>query len=252
MQHRYVADVGDFGKYGLLRALSAQSSEKVRLGVVWHLVLEEELDKRDGRHTGYLRNRSNYESCNPDLYARLQKILDGGTRSLTAIEQSHVLPESTIFFNEPLSFHGLPKDRRLAERDSWLERAVSTMTECNLVFLDPDNGLASSQERLIDLNGPKFACISDIQRYLQRNQSVVLYHHLNRLSKHQDQVRQMIRFLSDQLQVNCFGFWLRRGTGRLFAVIPSAEHLDSIRSKAKRFAASPWVTNRHFYPVEIC
>jgi hypothetical protein len=36
MQHRYFGDVGDFGKYGLLRILSGLDDEqKLKLGVVY-------------------------------------------------------------------------------------------------------------------------------------------------------------------------------------------------------------------------
>lgn len=43
MQDRYVGDIGDFGKYGLLRALCAHD---LSLGVVWYLVPDE---SRPGR-----------------------------------------------------------------------------------------------------------------------------------------------------------------------------------------------------------
>lgn len=51
MQDKYVGDVGDFGKYGLLRALFSNSPFK--LGVNWCLV-EKEDKKNDGKHTAYL------------------------------------------------------------------------------------------------------------------------------------------------------------------------------------------------------
>jgi hypothetical protein len=51
MQDRYVGDVGDFGKYGLLRSLAADLS----LGVVWYLGPEES-HNADGKHIGYLNS----------------------------------------------------------------------------------------------------------------------------------------------------------------------------------------------------
>src|SRR5881628_3576408 len=62
MQDRYVADVGDFGKYGLLRVLcnttGHESGPRLRLGVVWYLFDSKEERKRkpgDGRKTGYAK-----------------------------------------------------------------------------------------------------------------------------------------------------------------------------------------------------
>lgn len=41
MQDRYVADVGDFGKYGLLCYLAGitcdSNEDKLKLGVIWYL-----------------------------------------------------------------------------------------------------------------------------------------------------------------------------------------------------------------------
>ena len=49
MQDRYVGDIGDFVKYGLLRAIRGEKS----LGVVWYL-RPNDGPVGDGRHTAYL------------------------------------------------------------------------------------------------------------------------------------------------------------------------------------------------------
>ena len=42
MQNRYVGDIGDFGKYGLLRAHFGRKYQiPLRLGVVWYLFPDE-------------------------------------------------------------------------------------------------------------------------------------------------------------------------------------------------------------------
>ena len=46
MQNRYVGDVADFGKHGLLRFLSGMTDEekpnqKLRLGLVWYMYHDE-------------------------------------------------------------------------------------------------------------------------------------------------------------------------------------------------------------------
>jgi hypothetical protein len=85
MQNRYVGDVGDFGKYGLLRALcgiSPESSPELTLGVVWYLVSKTEANN-DGKHDGYLnlkyetrRNKvaKEYSDCDPALYGVLKGV----------------------------------------------------------------------------------------------------------------------------------------------------------------------------------
>jgi hypothetical protein len=53
MQHRYVGDVGDFGKYGFLRALTRET-QHARLGIIWYLT-DPEIHNNDGKHDGYLK-----------------------------------------------------------------------------------------------------------------------------------------------------------------------------------------------------
>lgn len=60
MQNRYVGDIGDFGKYGLLKALAGHG---LRLGVHWCLNTDDE-DSSDGNLTDYLDLRA----CDPALY----------------------------------------------------------------------------------------------------------------------------------------------------------------------------------------
>ena len=55
MQNRYVGDLGDFGKYGLLRALcvpgDALGGPELSLGIVWYLV-PDETRTGDGNFSG--------------------------------------------------------------------------------------------------------------------------------------------------------------------------------------------------------
>ena len=49
MQNRYVGDIGDYGKYSLLKALAGSD---LSLGILWYLNEAEE-ENGDGRYTTY-------------------------------------------------------------------------------------------------------------------------------------------------------------------------------------------------------
>ena len=52
MQDLYIGDIGDYGKYGLLRAVTAAG---FRLGVNWYRVVPHGRSKQDdGKYTQYL------------------------------------------------------------------------------------------------------------------------------------------------------------------------------------------------------
>ena len=50
MQNMYVGDIGDYGKYGLLKAIMPSIS---KLGIVWYLVTDEN-HLNDGKYIDYL------------------------------------------------------------------------------------------------------------------------------------------------------------------------------------------------------
>jgi len=105
MQDRYVGDVGDFGKYGLLNEICKKSNGSVRLGINWFYVTREEKQRGDGRHISYLsdenKDSKKYAVCFPDLYDKLKGVV-GGRRSIKEIEKSLILPKETIFYSKPL------------------------------------------------------------------------------------------------------------------------------------------------------
>jgi hypothetical protein len=102
VQDRYVGDIGDFGKYGLLIALCGHD---LSLGVVWHLVPNE---GGNGAHVGYLdptpANLRRFRNCDPALYDALGEVVHNGTRSVRSVLERAILPPGTVLCEEPLSF----------------------------------------------------------------------------------------------------------------------------------------------------
>ncbi|MDP7619542.1 MAG: hypothetical protein QF652_04775 [Dehalococcoidia bacterium] len=173
MQNRYVGDVGDFGTYGLLRAVvGAQPGAigtRLRLGVHWCLV-PDETHNDDGKHIDYLarskENLTRFRVCDPQLFDRLGAVLSRG-RKVANVEQGDVLPADTRYFNRPLSFqdlHGRPsREARLSRRAEWSEAAVRELRQCEVVFLDPDNGLEGQTARHA-LSGPSTSITTSCER----------------------------------------------------------------------------------------
>ena len=102
MQNQYVGDIGDFGKFGLLRALSRDGGP--RLGVIWYLVPGDG-GIHNGQHVSYLQNPGNkLRDCDPELFDCLASLVKGGRRNVQAVEEAGILPEGTVFYKELLSF----------------------------------------------------------------------------------------------------------------------------------------------------
>jgi hypothetical protein len=236
MQNRYTGDVGDFGKYGLLRALVGHPSPDLHLAVVWYLVTTEESRTRDGGHTAYLepKNAARYRPCDPALYDVLRMVARG-ERRVAAIERSGIFPRDTVFFRKPV-----PLTTAVPPREQWLGSAFAATDGCDLVFLDPDNGIARGTRH----RGPKHASVNELRRFVARDQSLVVYHHLAR-RPHEAQTGEMVASLQREFDSVVFGVRWRRGTGRLFVIIPAHRHLSILQERDGNFVAGPWGLNRH-------
>src|SRR2546429_307924 len=107
MQDRYVGDVGDFGKYGLLRALLSplENAPALRVGVVWYLVPDGSANG-DGSRVGYLSLPPNraaaFRDCDPVLFDTMQRLVADGQRNVESVSRASVLPEGTVFYERLL------------------------------------------------------------------------------------------------------------------------------------------------------
>ncbi|MCD4810216.1 MAG: hypothetical protein K8R17_10005, partial [Methanosarcinales archaeon] len=146
MQNRYTADIGDFGKYGLLRALcsTVDDGSKLRLGVVWYLVPDES-HNADGKFIQYLdhstKNEHRFRWCDPELYDALADIIRKKDRNVSSIRKYSILPPGTVFYEEPLTFDGTPANspgarrNRIAYRNGWVQDALSATQDCDIIFV---------------------------------------------------------------------------------------------------------------------
>lgn len=89
MQNRYTGDIGDYVKYGLLRALA----DGRRLGVAWYLFPDED-HSDDGRHVDYLHGHGRCRGHDPDLFDVLKGIVIDDRRNIAAVERSGILGEA--------------------------------------------------------------------------------------------------------------------------------------------------------------
>jgi hypothetical protein len=134
MQNRYTGDIGDYMKFGILRALSPGHC----LGVAWWLYPDESHDQ-DARHIGYLQQPDLWWHFDPPLFDALEQIVKSGQRNVRALETANIL-SGAIFSSETIPVGGTIADRPHL-RCQWFETVLRTLEGTDLVFVDPDNGL---------------------------------------------------------------------------------------------------------------
>ena len=255
MQDRYIADIGDFGKYGLLRALCGMhGGPSLRLGVVWYLVPDEPYNN-DGKYTRYLQELNPaFLECDSVLYNRLRSLLvdEAGQlimncRRVETIETSELLPRKTIFHTERLVYlKEMSREERLSKRQKWLERALEATGPADLVFLDPDNGIECKSVGRAALKGPKYVFWDEIESFVRFGKSVVVYHHLGRSCSWREQVARLLEQFRERMPKNfaVSALIYKRGTGRAYFVVAATKHRHLLKNRLAGFRSSPW--NNHF------
>ena len=179
-----MGDIGDYGKYGLLRAVAASG---LRLAVNWYRVIppspepsdpETRLRPRkkngaaparrkpqDGRYTEYLSRPAQYSHYDPALFDCLAELVQRDRR-LEALQASGIL--QATFYAEPLT----GTDRR-----QWHAKALDATRNGDVVFLDPDNGLETARMHRRRAAAEKHVTWQEAKDYYDRGQSVILYQH---------------------------------------------------------------------------
>lgn len=229
MQNRYAGDLGDFAKCGLLRVLCR---DDLHLGMVWYLA-DDESHNHDGRH----RPPATMRDCDPAMFDAFQTI--GRRRSVARLQTIDAWPDRVTFFDEPLRWAGLAD--RLAHRAGWLDRALAATTDCDLICVDPDNGLEVASVSRTAAKGPKYACLDELQRFWRRGQSLVIYQHANRRAPVDEQARRRVGQLRRALpdgRIETLRF--RRGTSRLFFIAMQSAHRRRLVERVDRLIDSPW------------
>jgi hypothetical protein len=247
MQNQYIGDVVDFGKYGLLRHLAGlfDDGPRLRLGVLWYLVPDG--GRQNGaRGVGYLKDSVAlpYRRCDAALYDRLRAIVRAGRRSVDAIRTSGLLPPDTVFVDDMLRFGTLGDSKRAERRSQWMVANVQRTASCDLVFVDPDNGLECGKTAPTSRNGPRYAFLNELQAIVFRRQTLVLYQDTSRKRVPGREIQHGLEMI-DELGRGVPPMALRfRGRSCAFFVYPAAEHHPLVTKRIASLLATPW--SRYF------
>lgn len=165
MRDDFVGNIGDYGKYGLMRALTGiypQQQSRLSLGVIWYRT-----DRKRSRsgNFDYLGQKDKYEDCDPDLFSVMREI-DDNSRRLELIEASRILGGDSRFFYDRVPT-GEP------ERGGWFESALSHVQTQDMILLDPDTGLKAAG----GVPSTREASIDEVRRVIDVGKVAIVYHH---------------------------------------------------------------------------
>ena len=221
MQDRYAGDAGDFSKLGLLRALAPR-----RAGIVWYRV-PNEAHNGDGKHVRYLEHPERFRAFDPELFDALRDVARAEPRTTASI-LPRVAPSWVSF------------DERVPQGDAraaWVERAAAAVAGCDVVCLDPDNGLLPASVRAGSRLACKYATDAEVAR-LAGDATLVVYQHLHRAAPADVQAARFRDRLAAATGRPAQVVRYHRGTSRLYGVCaaPGVAIADRLQALVARWA----------------
>lgn len=241
MQNRYAGDVGDFGKLGMLRQLAAN---RLRVGVNWYLVADE-AHNDDGKHIGYLTD-AKFLGCDDELLGKLGVMVYSDQRSIPMLESLNLIPDAT-YYHEELTWQ--PVDHQWI-RAKWHEASLKVLDTCDIVFMDPDNGLIPPSVSKGGRKSIKYVRHEEIVDFFQAGHSVVFYNHRSRMSEQAYLERFRAFFSSPELHNGVpFGIKYVRGTIRDYFFLVQPYHVVQVEKALESMLGRTW--SRHFRKLPL-
>ena len=230
MQDRYAGDIGDFGKFGLLRALS---SAGLSIGVNWYRTIPSspELARDDGRY----RIPHSLFHCDVELAETLYEISrpDNPERSIQSLETAKLI-DGAVYFSEPI---------RLTDRSEWHREAMDALRCCDLIFLDPDNGLLVKSVSPNSAKSVTYAFYEEVGAYIAAKKTVVIYNHRCRKKwdVYSQSITEQLRIKSDLTDQPIRAITFPRFSVRDYFIISATpEHDQRIQSALGILENSAW------------
>ncbi len=171
MKNQYVADIGDYGKYSLLRLFIDSG---ISVGINWYLTDND--GSSDGKFTKYLDN-DNLRGYDPELFDVLKTIARNSDKSVFDVQNSGILPDAK-YYTDLLEPDGPPSERK-QQRKEWFDKSIGALSGAELLFMNPDNGLLEDEDTArSDAN--KYILPCEAERYFNTGHDVVFYCHKGR------------------------------------------------------------------------
>ncbi len=233
MKNQYFGDVGDYGKYGLLRFIANRG---VSIAVNWYLTPNDK--SNDGHIRGYLANDRN-RKYDPELFDVLRKM--GVQKNVGRFAERGMIP-GAIYFDDivqPMNTDSslTVTDKRL-ERERWHQQALEGCDGAELVFMDPDNGMRAGSPTARK-DAQKYVYASEAYSYYNRGQDVVYYCHKGRRTEPQWEKAKciMLEWCPDAAMLGLTYHW---GTQRSYIFVLHPEKEEFYRTLLKDFLETAW------------
>lgn len=230
MQNRYAGDIGDFGKLGFLKFIEKES---LNVGINWYLTepaTKNENKNKDGKYKMSKTNKTflEYKQCDEKLFKKLEFVCNN-KRSVQTIEAQNPL-KTRLYYSTKID---------VEHRDEWHAKALKCLRKCDIVFLDPDNGLEVESAKSSKKKLSKYVLLNEIKDYLDEEQSVVFYNHRSR-KQIKEYFNDIYKKLKKITNIKPFSLSFHKGTIRDYIILANLKHLSKLLQAKNKMLDSEW------------
>ena len=238
MQDTYVGDIGDFGKFVLLRRLE---KEGFKIGINWYKTdLPGALKDGDYEIPCLFDNSEEGE-----IAKQLRGLFDAKSPPLRSIEalENLKLIGSNCYYHAAVPQTGV-------DRKHWYEESKKKFQDCNLVFLDPDNGLQVNSVKENSKKSVKYVYTREIMDYLKNEncKCVMFYNHRSRIKPDQyflEKQRRLEEGMNSDHYLVAHITFPRQTIRDYFAVCKDKEAHAIIRAAFDKILESQWASKEY-------
>jgi hypothetical protein len=195
MKNQYVGDINDFKKYGLIEAISRVFGSKVLF--VWMLTSSHD---GDWNKTAYLDQPAKYQALSPGIFDVLKKIVENREREIDDNIDNILALEKNPLFKDYTFINDFLKDNA-DEREKYFKNVYDKAKNCDLIFLDPDNGIEVQSHEYGKKQSSKYVYWREIETLTGMKKDILIYQHFPRETR-----EEFVRKTVHEFEVKCSGF----------------------------------------------
>jgi hypothetical protein len=166
MKNQYFADINDYLKYGILRAIA---NSKLKICLCW--MLNEDDRRRDGGKIQYTQEPDKWRMYDPVLFDVMKWSIKKNKRSIDVAEKKSLIPNAT--YHPTL----LTDDRD--EREQYFKELTDISAASDLIFFDADNGMEVKSVKKGNKNSSKYLYWDEVERFTDTH-SILIFQYFPR------------------------------------------------------------------------
>ena len=191
MKNQYFGDVNDYRKYGLLRLLAGGGN--LRIGVCWMLTADDGSTDGGKSKLRYLQNKNvvRWRRFDQPLYDKIRRLIWDATQDQVKSNSRLIAHFDQTFVPNSIVWDSSLEDCPVKRQDYFTKMfAEFRSKQVELVFFDPDNGLAGNVGHRSIRKGGITSCkhlfCDEVRTCIEEGFSALVYQHFRQKASHSD------------------------------------------------------------------